>query len=737
MDTTVLNPMLQAILTSLSPEKLKRLTHIITTYPGVPFSELPKNIQHEVYALLAHGSSPPGPSKPPASAEIRRHPALSQGQPHNGHRNGPTARPLPIDPRPLVSFIGTDLKTGWPVTISQKARQQGLYIIGATGTGKTTLLANLILSDIKEGRGVMLVEPHGDLTHTVIAGIPDERLKDVIYLDMTDALHPFSVNLYECADPTNMSEVAKVSSFVMHLFERVWDIGTHTPLLAQVVRNITRTCIETGLTFAEIPLLLWEDTVRDKVIKQVKNAQTQLFWQQYKRKSPRDRTEYVSSTINKVDAYLNEPMIAHIVSQAQSTISFRKIMDEEKILLLHMSPQLEEMSRLIGALLIGKLLMAAYSRVDMPEKQRRQFHLYVDEFEKFCTDDFSVLIAEARKFRVAIGALANQTLEQLNDASRAAALQAGNLICFRVSGEDARVLAQSFNTTPTEPYVIGEEAVRSPTNDTINFLLKKAHTNPDAMACNRYLEYLLHFAGQGLAPPPVHTPRGHYPNPRGSAAESVLEGLGDAVVVILCTFFHRRKYRKAQGLVSAAQHCIMLLNTYFFEVMLRRDPTLPIPQEVMALFGQREFLTREGLPDFLAALRTVAATLAQAPILVETGQYRPRLQNRTYSDMEGEISNYLTNQDNYRARVKLLISEHVIKTNPLPPFLPESEVQKRIAVIKQRMLLLGLTKPYREVQREIELRHARLRERPDADAPPPPPHTNGRRVRHKPPPAHT
>ena len=156
--------------------------------------------------------------------------------------------------------------------------------------------------------------------------------------------------------------------------------------------------------------------------------------------------------------------------------------------------------------------------------------------------------------------------------------------------------------------MIGEEAVRAPTNDTINFLLRKAHTNPDAMACNRYLEYLLHFAGFSVPPPPTHTPRSHYPNPRGSKAESVLEGVGDAAAVMFCNVLDRRKYRKAQGLVTDAQRCIMLLNEYFFEVMLRRDPTLPIPQEVIALFGHKKFLTREGLPGFLAALQTVAAS---------------------------------------------------------------------------------------------------------------------------------
>ena len=546
MDTATLDPTLQTILNRLPPQNRTRLLRIIDAYPGVHFASLPGPIQAEVQALLRRTITPPGTRAHPVFSTTEARNALPAGQ--ASHTNGTRARLHQRDISTLSSTIGMDRKTGRPVSISQKARQQGLYIIGATGTDKTTLLANLILSDVRQGLGVMLVEPHGDLTRAVIAGIPQERLNDVIYLDMTDALHPFSISLFECADTTNLSEVAKVASFVMHLFERVWDLGTHTPLLAQVLRNVTRTCIEAGLTFGDIPLL-WDDTLREKIVKQVKNPQTQLFWQQYSTKSPRDRMEFISSTTNKIDAYLNEPMIAHIVSQPHSTISMRRCMDEGKIVLVNMSPQLLEMSRLIGALLIGKLLMAAYSRVDIKQEgQRRQFNLYVDEFEKFCTDDFSVLIAEARKFRVSIGALANQTLEELNDANRAAVLQSGSLICFRVSGEDARVLSKSFNTTPTSPYVIGEEAIRSPTNDTINFLLRKAHTNPAAMACNRYLEYLLHVADFHVPPPPVHTPRGHYPNPRGSTAESILEGIGDFVATVFSNARDRGKYKKRRPL---------------------------------------------------------------------------------------------------------------------------------------------------------------------------------------------
>jgi Type IV secretion-system coupling protein DNA-binding domain len=144
---------------------------------------------------------------------------------------------------PPYALLGTDDKTGREIALSQRERLQGLYIIGSTGTGKTTLLHHLILSDIRAGLGVCLIEPHGDLTNAIIATIPDERRDDIVYLDLTDSHSPFGLNLFQCDSPHNATEVAKVASFVMHVFEKVWNVGTSTPQLAQVLRNITRTLI--------------------------------------------------------------------------------------------------------------------------------------------------------------------------------------------------------------------------------------------------------------------------------------------------------------------------------------------------------------------------------------------------------------------------------------------------------------------------------------------------------------
>ena len=212
--------------------------------------------------------------------------------------------------RELASVLGTDLQTGEEVVVSQLERQQGLYCIGVPGTGKTTLLANLIKRDLELGYGLCLLEPHSDLTRTILKLIPQHRLKDVILLDVMDSAFPFGLNLFQSDLPGDTNEAEKTASFLMHLFEKVWNVGTETPRLQQVLRNITRTLLANpGMTFAEIPLLMWDETAREKLVSNVPRTQiqTQLFWQNYNGKSQRDKDELTASTMNKVDGYLNSP----------------------------------------------------------------------------------------------------------------------------------------------------------------------------------------------------------------------------------------------------------------------------------------------------------------------------------------------------------------------------------------------------------------------------------------------
>lgn len=212
----------QEIAARLPADKLKRLTELKKAYPHIPLSRLPDGVRQEVQGIIDSGIN----AASPVQVQHR----------HSG----------------LLSVIGIDIDNNHDVAIKQEDRTQGLYVIGATGTGKSTLLASLILSDIRQGLGVCLIEPHGDLTNIVLSGIPDTRLSDVVYLDMTDSQYPFGLNLFQCPQPRTIDAMAKTASFVHHLFEKLWGVGTDTPRLMQVLRAVTRTLLDNpGTTLAE------------------------------------------------------------------------------------------------------------------------------------------------------------------------------------------------------------------------------------------------------------------------------------------------------------------------------------------------------------------------------------------------------------------------------------------------------------------------------------------------------
>lgn len=180
------------------------------------------------------------------------------------------------------SVIGIDTQTGQRIEIPQASRRQGLYIIGATGTGKTGLIENLIIQDIEQGLGVCLLDPHGDLTQAVLSRLPASREKDVIYLDIADYAAPFGVNLFACSDPTSPIEIQRTVDQVMHIFEKLYDVGRDTPLLLEYLRNCTHTLIANpGMTMAEIPLLLLHEQCRKQLVANVTDTDVSLFWHTY------------------------------------------------------------------------------------------------------------------------------------------------------------------------------------------------------------------------------------------------------------------------------------------------------------------------------------------------------------------------------------------------------------------------------------------------------------------------
>ena len=325
----------------------------------------------------------------------------------------------------------------------------------------------------------MTYRTYGDLTHAVLSGIPRHRLNDTLYLDVEDFEFPFGLNLFEVPEPRTIRTQAAVASFVSHTFETLWqNSGFDTPRLMQNLRAVTRTLTANpGSTFAEIPLLYASADVRARMLSQVTNAPILQFWEEYAHMNFRDRRLFTESTLNRVTAFLDEPMIQHILAQSRTTIDFRYLMDHSKILLIKLSPQFEEASRLIGTIIVGKLLMTAFSRADTPEERRRPFNLYVDEVQRFQSSDFATFISEARKWNISTH-ISHQVLTQLLEQNRASALASGTIMCFRVSGQDAPMLARSYDTTPTQPHIVGEEPIRAPVTDPAGHLLRRGASQP-------------------------------------------------------------------------------------------------------------------------------------------------------------------------------------------------------------------------------------------------------------------
>jgi hypothetical protein len=429
-------------------------------------------------------------------------------------------------------------------------------------------------------------------------------------------------------------------------------------------------------------------------------------------------------------------------------------MDEGKILLVHLSPQLEEPSRLVGAAILGRLLMASFSRSATPKEQRRPFMIYADEYQRFATNDFAVFLAEARKAKVAT-TIANQVLEQLSDLNRATALQAGTQVVFRVSGDDSKVMARSFDATPGMEQ-IGLEPQRAPVADVISHLVHRGHTDLRVTTfAQTYLSTFEHYCNTKA-------------HERFAASYECYEGsliLTDQQVQQARTLLNDCLYRsmsEKSAVIPIRAIALYVLTTaqaqkieYIYSPYLKTAATMIFgPHELlafhegMAAFGSPAFLrdhaarfvrdqrkkyrwVAEAIVSMLTELRYCMGVLAAHPVLVDTGQYVPQYRKRTYADQENLIANELSQMPNYHAKVRVLTSEHTIRTNPPTKLLSEAEIDERIRAIKQRMLREGYTKSAAAVEEEVSKRHEALRQRP-ADVSPPTP-GNGRRGRVKPP----
>ena len=364
--------------------------------------------------------------------------------------------------------LGTDTRSGSPVALSPAGRRQGTYILGINGTGKSNLLLDIALQDIVAGDGLCLMDPHGDLIDAVLARVPARRVNDVILFDPADIDYPFGLNMFECPDVSNPRLVDRVCSEVVLTFKKLFE-DFWGPRMEDLIRHTVLTLMSTPeCTMLDMLPLLTDAERRAQYVAFVIDSVLRHYWQQAFPDNKKTQGEWVSSSLNKIGRFLTNPVIRNIVAQPKSSIDFRQLMDEGKVLLVNLSKGKlgEDNSSLLGSVLVGKILIAALSRAEIEQTERRQFHLIVDEYHSFATDSFPTLQSEARKFAIDT-IVAHQYRDQLDISNKGSTLNVGNFITFRITGRDARELAMQFDNTPPEgepklqaiPFRTGREGV--------------------------------------------------------------------------------------------------------------------------------------------------------------------------------------------------------------------------------------------------------------------------------------
>ena len=323
-------------------------------------------------------------------------------------------------------------------------RKRHIYMIGKSGVGKSVLMENMAIDDVISGRGVIVVDPHGEFADKILACVPDERMNDVIVFDPADRGYPIAFNLLEMVDEDFKGMVA--SGFV-GIFKKIFG-DSWGPRLEHILRNTILALLDNeNSTMLDIPRMLTDNRFRDRIVEKVKDPVIRDFWvNEFAQYDTKFRTEAVSPILNKVGQFLATATIRNIVGQPVSKINIREIMDQQKILIVNLSRGKigEDNSALLGAMIITKIQLSAMSRADVTVDKRPECFLYVDEFQNFATESFSVILAEARKYNLSL-TMANQYIEQLSEEVKSAVFgNAGTIISFRVGGTDAAFLVREF-----------------------------------------------------------------------------------------------------------------------------------------------------------------------------------------------------------------------------------------------------------------------------------------------------
>jgi hypothetical protein len=333
--------------------------------------------------------------------------------------------------------------------IKRDDRRRHMHIIGKTGMGKTSLLLNMAVSDIRNGSGLAFVDPHGDVADALLDYVPEHRIKDVVYFNPQDLDYPIAFNVLGDV-PENQRHI--VSDGLVGVFKKIW-ADSWGPRLEYILRNTILTLLENeNSTLLDIMRILVDKNFRANIVYKMQDPVLKQFWlNEFDGYTDKLLVEAISPIQNKVGQFTSSPLIRNIIGQANSSINLRDIMDQKKILIMNLSKGAvgEGGAQLLGAMMITKMQLAAMSRVDISEKDRQDFYAYIDEFQNFSTDSFAEILSEARKYRLSL-ILAHQYVDQLSEVVRGAVFgNVGTTIVFRIGASDAEFMEREFTPVLT------------------------------------------------------------------------------------------------------------------------------------------------------------------------------------------------------------------------------------------------------------------------------------------------
>jgi hypothetical protein len=386
--------------------------------------------------------------------------------------------------------------------IKRPDRRRHMYVIGKTGTGKSTLLANMAINDLKNNEGLCVIDPHGDLVETLLDYIPSHRINDVIYFDPSDPERTVQLNLFE---GKNVVHRELIASGIISIFQKLYGYSWG-PRLEYILRNALLTLLKSeNAKLSDILELLTNRKFRDKYVEKLEDPILKSFWvDEFNKMQPRLRTESIASILNKVGQFVSSPLVRNVVNAQHSSFDIEEIMDKGKILLVNLSQGRlgEDNATLLGAMMITKIQLAAMARVHDKEETRRDFYLYVDEFQNFATEAFIKILSEARKYRLNL-TLANQYIAQIpEEVQKAIFGNCGNIASFVMGAEDAALFTREYGERYTPEELVSLERYQIINKLSIDNIVSNpfpAYTLPLAKSSNKNREKVIRVSSERYA----------------------------------------------------------------------------------------------------------------------------------------------------------------------------------------------------------------------------------------------